>query len=349
MTTATGRIMTASTRMAYCDLQSGFVEGDLVLVVDGDTRIRARVTALQTGLKGKFVGHIEFLQAINKPPARGALLEKTDAQNEVGGLHLAAGVDGTDRAIRLRLNKLFKHLLLAGKTTSGKTHLGLGIAEQLRAWRVPTLIIDPQNDWVGLDKVFPKDVVVTDDPDKALAALEKRQTAILGIEALAAREQRIAVREVLGPLFKRHESADRRGKPSVPTMIIMDEADRFARKVAEDQEPCLEEIVEVAKRGVKLGLGLVLITQRPNSLHVDVRSQVNSCALFRLDDPTSIGFLRDMGLTNYDLNTVTRLEPGQCLMAGQIVDRPTFVRVAAIQTPRVRSLDFESAIVGAAA
>lgn len=345
--TEIGKIQTASTRLAYCDVEDTLKEGDLVTFqIDGGD-IRARVAYLQTGLKGRNIAHIEYLDPTPKVPGRGTVLHKHRGVGP-GGLEFSLGSDVAKAMVPLRLNQLFRHILLAGMTQQGKTHLELAIIEQVATWKVPILLVDSQGEFRHLPTTIGDRVHVVTEASEAIGHLRKGHLVLLDLVDDNIQDRKEKVAHVLRELFETQERASANGKPHKPVLIILDEADTFAPKGIQKDDACRDAIIEVAKRGSKLGLGLLCTTTRPGSLHVDVRSQLNGAFFFKLVDTPSHQAMKQYGLGRYDIEVVARLGVGECVVAGHLVPNPVRIRVRRIETPRTRSTDFESMLqVGA--
>lgn len=340
-----GRIQTASTRLAYCEVSEDLAEGDVLeFDVDGE-RVRARIAYLQTGLGGKNVAHAEFLDSVPKVPKRGTPVYRARSSGGAG-MDFTLGHDASKRPVTFRLNTLFRHTLLAGMTQQGKTHLQFAVLEQLLQWQVPAVVVDSQGEFKSLPEMS-KRAVVTQEWEEVVPAVRQRKVAVLDVVDDAAGVRKGKMAQALTELFETQERASADKAPHPPTLVFVDEGDRFAPASRRESDESTNALIEVAKRGSKLGLGLVLATQRPGAVHLDVRSQLNGGFYFKLTDNTSRVAMRDFGLTRYDVELVSRLAVGECLVAGSIVPSPTRMRVRKIQTPRTRSVDFESMLTPA--
>ncbi|GAG17903.1 unnamed protein product [marine sediment metagenome] len=101
-------------------------------------------------------------------------------------------------------------------------------------------------------------------------------------------------------------------------------------------------MIDIAKRGTKFGIGLIIASQRPPKIDVDVRSQCNSLIAFRMTDAGShytVG--RQDVLTKLEVRRISKLDIGQCLLTGKITVSPRVLTVRDINVRRAKKVDFE--------
>ncbi|MGQ9781266.1 MAG: ATP-binding protein [Nitrososphaeria archaeon] len=123
-----------------------------------------------------------------------------------------------------------------------------------------------------------------------------------------------------------------------PYLIILEEADKFVPQVGER----LQIIQEIARRGRKRGLGLLLCTQRPSLVDKNVLSQCSNKLIGRLvikNDLQSVSqFFPEHGLPKQ----LTTLSPGAFYALGGLSPSPVSIQVRKRETthggitPRLR-------------
>ena len=343
---ADGRVLSSTTRVAYCEFGPRIEEGSIVAFAVANRSVEAKVTHLQTGARGVTLGHATLLELARKPPPHGTELRLVRSRAEAEGVvHLSLSHDLWGDPVPLRLNDLFRNLLLGGKTQSGKTHLGLALAESALALEVPHLIIDTQSEFLGLQPLRPDRIVQTTDAKAALKALRDRKTVLVPLLGCSMEEKAEVCADLVEALVAAKERAAVRGAAAFPPVLVtVDEAEIYAPShakvvVSSRAKAALENLL---KRGIKLGLGSILLSQRLPQLNTEVRSQCNTVALFHLDDPGSLHLAKLMGLTQYDVAILPRLRPLECILAGAAVSRPTLVRLGPIRSGRTKNVDFEA-------
>ncbi len=122
---------------------------------------------------------------------------------------------------------------------------------------------------------------------------------------------------------------------SLPTVLVMEEAHTFVKRYQEDSEnpsmasTCCQVFEKIAREGRKLGLGLVLSSQRPSELSPTVLSQCNSYLLHRIsndrDQELVLRFVPDnlRGL----LRELPSLPSQQAILLGWAAELPIMVRM----------------------
>lgn len=344
--TPSGKIITSSTRVAYCEFDQRAEEGSAVYYVDDGRRVNGLVTYQVQAPNGKTSGHIAIQDLITHPPPTGTPLFLVPRTAPESGVHLVLASDLHGRSVHLRLNHLFRHTMVAGRSTTGKTHGGIAIAEDLLGLKVPHLILDPQDEFLGLKDIDPTVVILDHDPNpkKVIDLLRRRLTVIVPMMGQSVEAKANTIRTLVDGMFDAKERAYADDPGLLPPILItIDEAETFAPTKAAGvvDADCLDAIQNMAKRGIKLGLGLILLVQRPSMLNVDVRSQCNNAMLFALDDAGSLSIIKNLNITRYELDLVKRLRQGECVVLGSFVERPHVVRIRPLKAPRTKSHDFE--------
>src|SRR5579859_4624466 len=105
-----GRIQTASTRLAYAEVNEDLAEGDVLEFDTEEGAIRCRVAYLQSGVAGRNVAHVEYLDAVPRVPKRGTPVYRARSAAHAG-MDVALGFDAQKRPVSLRLNALFRHAI----------------------------------------------------------------------------------------------------------------------------------------------------------------------------------------------------------------------------------------------
>lgn len=190
-----------------------------------------------------------------------------------------------------------------GTTGSGKSYAARGLAERLLASTpAPRVcIIDPKGDWWGIrlaadGKHRGLDVTIIGGPHadpglrldadrpepfaKPIATMIATSDVrcLIDLSDLDAGKMRRFVAELLKVLY--HEN--RR-----PLHLICDEADEFAPQQTRNESAAvsLGAMERIAKRGRGRGIRLWPITQRPASLHTDIRGMCQHLLLLKLTLP----------------------------------------------------------------
>jgi len=218
-----------------------------------------------------------------------------------------------------------------GSSGSGKSYTVAVICEELCKNKVPFVIIDIEGEYSGLKEKF--EVIWLGDEDnsdlrwknkidlKLLAKYAPDCPPII-FDLSEAYRPREKVNEFLIELYK--EISRRR----TPYLVILEEADRFSPQVGE-RLPIFDEI---ARRGRKRGLGLMLCTQRPSLVDKNILSQCSNQLIGKLvikNDLNSVAqFFSSRGLPNQ----LTGLSPGEFFALGGMAPEPEKVKIRARET-----------------
>ncbi len=187
---------------------------------------------------------------------------------------------------------------ILGASGSGKSYTVGVLCEELCKNNVPFMLIDIEGEYSGLKDKY-EAVRIGDDEQCDLKWGE------FDVQDLASRAPDIPPlivdlseadnpREKIGSLLSRiyREISTRR----TPYLVILEEADKFVPQVGDR----LQIFDEIARRGRKRGLGLVICTQRPSLVDKNILSQCGNQLIGKL-------------VINNDLQAVSQFFPGRGL------------------------------------
>jgi len=134
-----------------------------------------------------------------------------------------------------------------------------------------------------------------------------------------------------------------------PLLTIVEEGDEFGPQGGTASQTCLETIKNLAKKGRKRGMGVIISTQRPAFVSKNVLSQCTKLKLIgriewesdldTLKDflqvaPTILRHPRDKGgkVIEDGKPHVDSLQPGEFYISGSIVKEPKFVKIDTVTT-----------------
>lgn len=233
-----------------------------------------------------------------------------------------------------------------GSSGSGKSYTVGVICEELLKAKVPFAILDTEGEHKGLKTKF--DLVrVGDDAESDLhwsnvniAELAKLAPGIAPLildvsETIDANDK---IQQLLTALY--FEISELR----TPYLIIVEEADKFFPQNGEK----LPIFQEIAQRGRKRGMGLLICTQRPALVDKQVLSQCSNQVIGKLNiknDLMSVNQFFYGGETPKDL---TALSAGKFFVKGEINPTPCYVQFRAKETTHMAqapTLERRSAVV----
>jgi hypothetical protein len=115
-----------------------------------------------------------------------------------------------------------------------------------------------------------------------------------------------------------------------PILLVCEEAHQYIPRDADAQhEGSRREMERIAKEGRKYGVGLCVVSQRPNELSETVLSQCSNFLVLRTTNPQDQDYIRKlMPEGEQDLaDVLTTLRRGEALAVGEAIPLPTRVRL----------------------
>ncbi len=165
--------------------------------------------------------------------------------------------------------------------------------------------------------------------DQSIISLldEEWRAMVLDIGTLGLQsEKQVVTLALLSQLWRRRERRE-------PIMIVIDEAHNICPAEPETplQELLTQYVIRIAAEGRKFGLYLLLSSQRPQKLHPNVLSQCDNLLLMRMNSSADLAHLADLfSFVPRDLlDEASHFRLGEALVAGNVVQTPTFVRFGA--------------------
>ncbi len=219
---------------------------------------------------------------------------------------------------------------IIGSSGSGKSYTVGVFCEELCKNKVPFVMIDIEGEYWGLKEKF--EVISIGEGEKCDLRWDEISLEDLAIQAPDSPPLILDLSETDDPKGKvgffltalYGEISKRR----VPYLVILEEADRFAPQSGER----LKIFDEVARRGRKRGLGLMLCTQRPSLVDKNILSQCSNQMIGKLviqNDLQSVAqFFPERGLPTQ----LTALSPGIFFALGGLAPTPTRVRIRQRET-----------------
>lgn len=347
-----GRILSSNSKTAKAEFTEDTTQGMLVEVKRGGERYIARVEHLKGTKYDGLIGHMVFLDLIDRPFRSMTPIYIADEEMERGIFLI--GYDERDLPVKLSLNPLFAHMLLAGTTTVGKTHLLIALCEEFIKYKVPCLVIDPHGECIHLPEFNQERVELVEDlrMENLATMMRLHKVVVWNLLGLTKKEKVQRVAGLLTALMAAKETDYRQADENtllleLPPMIVMiDEADIFApnfRKQMREPREAVGPVMDILNKGAKFGLGAILATQRITRMEIDVRSQCNSAVVFRIsNDPGSLQAVHSIDYVPKSyIEKIKGFTQGQCLICGIAVHRPRIIITRDIVTKRAKSRNYE--------
>ena len=223
------------------------------------------------------------------------------------------------------------NLLVTGRTCvlgasgSGKSYTVAVICEELCRHQVPFALIDTEGEYSGIKEKY-EAIWVGEDEQCDLKwgsfaiddlAGQAPDIAPLIVDLSETENPRDKVSALLTALYK--EATSRR----VPYLVILEEADRFVPQQGER----VSIFDEIARRGRKRGMGLMVCSQRPSLVDKNILSQCGNQLIGKLiiqNDLKSVSqFFPGKGLPKQ----LTALRPGEFYAMGGLSPEPIRVTI----------------------
>ncbi len=233
-----------------------------------------------------------------------------------------------------------KRTCLIGQSGSGKSYAVAVICEELLKNEIGFCIIDTEGEyfslkskfkivWIGNDERCDLNIEEVDLEDLGKKVARDRIPIIFDVSETENPKEKIE--KFLESLYEEES------KVRSPYLIILEEADRFVPQRGEK----LKIIEEIAKRGRKRGIGLLIATQRPSIVDKNILSQCGNQIIGKLTIENDIKavsiFFEDRKL----LLELPRLNPGEFFFNGKLIKfRRRETKHEAI-TPKVIPWKFE--------
>ncbi|MDA4129063.1 MAG: DUF87 domain-containing protein [Thaumarchaeota archaeon] len=212
-----------------------------------------------------------------------------------------------------------------GSSGSGKSYAVGVICEELCRKKVPFALVDTEGEYSNLKEKFGV-IWVGDDVGCDLRwdginlqelAAQAPDIAPLILDVSDLENPREKIASLLTSLYS--EISSRR----TPYLVILEEADKFVPQAGQR----VQIFDEIARRGRKRGLGLMLCSQRPSLVDKNVLSQCGNQLIGKLiiqNDLKSVSqFFPERGLPKQ----LTTLRPGMFYALGGLVASPTLLTV----------------------
>jgi DNA helicase HerA-like ATPase len=219
-------------------------------------------------------------------------MPETKPRYTVHQKHLAIGQTTEGKTFTLPTDAATQKMALMGKSGSGKTYAATKLAESLYGIGVQIVALDPVGVWYGLrlDKSGKADGLpipvfggeygdIPLEPGAGALVAEtivnRNISVILDVSSFRKAQRREFVTAFAEELFHRKKAA------RSPIMLFMEECQFFIpQKVFKGEERLLGAFEDIGKVGRNYGIGLTMISQRPQAVNKEVLNQAE--ALFAL-------------------------------------------------------------------
>ena len=208
---------------------------------------------------------------------------------------------------------------ITGKSGSGKSNTASVVIEELLNNRCPLLIIDTDGEYRGLKEKFKELIHMgqSDESDVELTldridritdyALIQGVPIILDVSTFKINQQKSIINEVVTLLFNKEKEHRKQ------FLIIIEEIHEFIPQQGGVDE-LAQNIIRVAKRGRKRGLGICGVSQRPSAVDKDFITQCNWSVWHRFTWATDKKAVNQTLGIDY-ANQISSLQTGEAFLA----------------------------------
>jgi len=112
-----------------------------------------------------------------------------------------------------------------------------------------------------------------------------------------------------------------------PVLVVVEEAHIFAPQG--EKNDAVRILSRIAREGRKFGVGLGVVSQRPNKLNEDVLSQTNTKIILRIVNPKDQDYVLKASeqLSSDLLGDIASLGKGEAVIVGQAISLPALVKI----------------------
>jgi uncharacterized protein len=163
--------------------------------------------------------------------------------------------------------------------------------------------------------------------------VKANQLTVINLSEADERVSEIIVAAICRGIFdgrKRHMRREDGSGLKSPTLIVLEEAHNFAPRAVEgDYSPARAIIRKIAREGRKFGVGLCVVSQRPNKLDADVLSQCNTQVIMKIVNPADQEFIRQSveTVTEDIVRDLPSLGRGEAIIVGSAIRLPVPVKI----------------------
>jgi uncharacterized protein len=210
-------------------------------------------------------------------------------------MSLTIGTTADGDAFTLPLDAATQKFAFLAKSGAGKTYAATKLAESMHAAGIPIVALDPVGVWYGLrlaaDGEGPGiaipvfggeygDIPLEPSSGAMVADLvvERGISVVLDVSSFRKAQRKQFVTEFAEELFHRKKTA------RSPLHLFLEEAQSFVpQRAISGEERMLGAFEDIGKIGRNYGIGLTLISQRPQSVHKDVLNQAECLFVLQLN------------------------------------------------------------------
>lgn len=236
--------------------------------------------------------------------------------------------------IEIDENILFtERTFICAMTRYGKSYCIRKIAEESFG-KIGIIIIDPEGEYVSLRESFPflivgKDIPLNPDTAEFIAETVLRENLSIIIDSSTS--DTIDEQEFVRRFVDKFMELELTKKKSY--LFILEEADEFAPEKGVYKSGSLRSIINLAKKGAKRGLGLILASQRPAMISKFVLSQCANQIIGHTEWSGDRKVLQQyLRIESKVMEKIAETKAGEFYFKGNFIENPQILKINEVKT-----------------
>ncbi len=222
---------------------------------------------------------------------------------------------------------------ICSMTRYGKSYCIRKIAEESFG-KVGIIIIDPEGEYASLRENFPfliigKDIPLNPDTAEFIAETVLKENLSIIIDSSTA--DTIDEQEFVKRFIDKFMDLELTKKKSY--LFMIEEADEFAPEKGVYKSSSLRSVINLAKKGAKRGLGLILASQRPAMISKFVLSQCANQIIGHTEWSGDRKVLQQyLRIEQETINKIPEFKAGEFYFKGNFIEKPQILKINPVKT-----------------
>ena len=240
----------------------------------------------------------------------------------------------TNRNLELDLKKLVNgRTFISAMTDGGKSYAIRKIVEEVFG-KIGIIILDPEGEYSSLRELYPFLIIGKDIPLEVESAeflaeqiLKENISVIFDFSTTDVIDQQ----QFTSRFINKFMELETKLKKSY--LVIVEEADEFSPEKGTFKAESLQSIINIAKKGRKRGIGLIIATQRPAFVSKMVISQCRNKLIGHTEWTGDLKVIKDfLQIEEEVIKKISRLNQGEFYFDGEFIKEKTFAKVGEVKT-----------------
>jgi len=222
---------------------------------------------------------------------------------------------------------------ICSMTRYGKSYCMRKIAEEVFG-KIGIIIVDPEGEYASLREKFPfliigKDIPLNPDTAEFIAETVLKENLSIIIDSSAS--DTIDEQEFVRRFVDKFMDLELIKKKSY--LFMIEEADEFAPEKGVYKSGSLRSIINLAKKGAKRGLGLILASQRPAMISKTVLSQCANQIIGHTEWSGDLKVLQQyLRIESEIINKISKSKAGEFYFKGNFIEEPQILKINEVET-----------------